>query len=272
LTDAGPRVDDHEMRARARASCVCVALAAGVGATAAGGGKPLPKTLQGLCGLPYVRGMVVQFQAADGARLVGAVAGRRGARVGVVLANTANGEFCDWVSPSGDEKLINAFVAAGYQVLLFDHRATGRSPSVLAGQSSEAEDKDVVAGAAELRRRGARRIVLAGGSRGGVAALVAAVELRPGPAAVVGLSPSAFPFGPITLDAGVKAARRLRVPLFLVVAKDDVLPDVKRLYAASASKDKHLLVVPGSAHAYFESDPSGPRVRAQILAFVGAHT
>jgi pimeloyl-ACP methyl ester carboxylesterase len=255
---------------KAAAALVGAALLA-CGAAAAAGPKPLPKTLRALCGLPYVNGAVVQFRAADGATLVGAVAGPRGGRVGVVLANTFNGEICDWVSPSGDEKLINALAAAGYQVLLFDHRGTGRSPSAPTGRS-EAYDQDVVAGAAELRRRGARRIVLAGGSRGGVAALVAATELKPAPAAVVGLSPSSFSFGRITSAAGLKAAGQSGAPLLLVVAKDDVLDYVKSLYKTSASSDKQLLVVPGSAHAYFESDPSGPKVRARILAFVRAHT
>jgi pimeloyl-ACP methyl ester carboxylesterase len=259
------------MRATTLATCACLGLLACAGVAGADS-KPLPKTLQALCGRSDVDGLVVQFRAADGARLVGAVAGPRRARVGVVLANTANGELCDWVSPGADETLVRSLVTAGYQVLLFDYRATGQSPSVSGGQSSEAEDRDVVAGAEELRRLGARRIVLAGGSRGGVAALVAAVTLRPAAAAVVGLSPTSFPFGRVTLTAGLQAARRSRVPLFLVVAKGDVLADVKSLYTASASKDKQLLVVPGSAHAYFGSDPAGPRIRARIVAFVRAHT
>ena len=64
----------------------------------------------------------------------------------------------------------------------------------------------------------------------------------------------------------------MRVPLLLVVAKDDVLDYVQSLYDAAASKDKQLLVVPGSTHAYFESDPSGPKIRARILSFVRART
>jgi pimeloyl-ACP methyl ester carboxylesterase len=252
------------------AAFVCAALVVG-GAAAAVGPKPLPKMLRALCGLPYVNGPVVRFRAPDGAGLVGAVVGPRGGRVGVVLVNTFDGEICDWVSPFGEEKLINALAAAGDQVLLFDHRGTGRSPAAPAGRS-EAIDLDVVAGAAELRRLGARRIVLVGGSRGGVAALVAAAELKPAPAAVVGLSASSFPTGRVNAAAGLKAVGRSRAALLLVVAKDDVLDYVKSLYAASASKDKQLLVVPGSAHAYFESDPSGPKVRARILSFIGAHT
>jgi pimeloyl-ACP methyl ester carboxylesterase len=72
--------------------------------------------------------------------------------------------------------------------------------------------------------------------------------------------------------AGRAAAHKLRVPLLFVVARGDVLDETTSLYRAASSKDKHLLVVPGTAHAYFQSDPSGPLIRARVLSFIRSHT
>lgn len=239
---------------------------------AAAAAAPLPTTLTKLCGgLPYVKGDVVQFHASDGARLVGAIAGPKGGRVGVVFANTADGEICDWVSLFGDEKIINGLAAAGDQVLLFDFRGTGHSGKV-SGPGSGAFDRDVLAGAAELRSRGARRTVLVGGSFGGNVSLVAATELNPPPAAFVGLSASGLSTGTFGDPAATAAARKLRVPMLFVVAHDDVLGETKGYYQAAGSKEKELFVVPGSAHAYFESDASGPKVLARVVSFIRAHT
>ena len=256
------------------ASATLLILVAGVGLATAGQslGHPssLPKTLPKLCGLPDVEGAVVQFKAGDGANLVGAVAGRTGGRVGVVVANTADGEICNWVSLGGDPKLTNALVADGDQVLFFDYRGTGRSPKT-SGSRSSAFDQDVLGAVAELRRRGAKRIVLVGGSVGGIVSLVAATKLKPSPAAIIGLSASGTS-PPFTDSDGGTAATKLHAPLLLVVAHDDVLATARSLFKASSAKDKQLLVVPGSSHAFFGLDPSGPKIRARVLTLIRAHT
>ena len=230
----------------------------------------LPKTLPKLCGLPDVEGAVVQFKAGDGANLVGAVAGRSSGRVGVVLANPGGGEICNWVSLSGDPKLINALVADGDQVLLFDYRGTGHSPKA-SGSRSSAFDQDVRGAVAELRQRGVRRIVLVGGSVGGIVSLVAATKLKPPPAAIIGLSASGIST-PFRDSDGETAAAKLHAPLLLVVAHDDELSAARGLFKASSSSDKQLLVVPGSSHAFFGLDPSGPKIRARVLTLIRAHT
>jgi pimeloyl-ACP methyl ester carboxylesterase len=94
-----------------------------------------------------------------------------------VFANASDGGICDWVANERDT--INAIVAAGAEVLLFDYRGTGFSPRH-PGAASAAWDRDVVGGAAELRRLGARRVVLAGASNGGIVALAAATSVHPG--------------------------------------------------------------------------------------------
>jgi len=223
-----------------------------------------------LCGLPEVEGAVVQFKAGDGAHLVGAFAGRSGGPVGVVLANPGGGAICNWVSLSGDPKLINALVADGDQVLLFDFRGTGRSPKA-SGSRLSAFDQDVLGAVAELRRRGARRIVLVGASVGGIVSVVAATKLKPPPAAIIGLSATGIspPFGN---SDGRTAAATLHAPLLLVVAHDDEFSAARSLFKASPSKDKQLLVVPGNSHGFFGLDPSGPKIRARVLTFIRTHT
>jgi alpha-beta hydrolase superfamily lysophospholipase len=241
---------------------------------ASGGNAAPPKTLDKLCRLPYVKGVVVRFSGSDGAELVGAVAGK--GRVGVLLANTYNGGVCDWVANERDT--INAIVAGGAQVLLFDYRGTGFSPKH-PGPAAGAWDRDVIGGAAELRRRGARQVVLAGASAGGVAVLAAAGKVKPAPVGIIALSPGG-PIGATSRGvdkdqaAAVAAVAALRLPLLFVVAKQDPrsFDETKALFRAARSKDKQLLVVPGSSHGFFDFDASAAKVRTRILGFIKAHT
>jgi pimeloyl-ACP methyl ester carboxylesterase len=237
------------------------------------GNAATPKTLDKLCRLPYVKGVVTRFSATDGADLVGAVAGK--GRVGVLLANTYNGGICDWVA--NDRDTINAIVAGGARVLLFDYRGTGFSPKH-PGPAAGAWDRDVIGAAAELRRRGAHQVVLAGASAGGVAVLATAGKV-PAPAGVIALSPGG-PIGATSRGvdkdkaAAVAAVAVLRLPLLFVVARQDrySFDETKALYRAARSKHKQLLVVPGSSHGYFDSDASAAKVRTRILRFIKAHT
>jgi pimeloyl-ACP methyl ester carboxylesterase len=225
-------------------------------------GSGLPKTLSKLCGLPGVSADVVQFASADGARVTGAVGGKGG--IGVVLANSSDGTMCDWVG--NESKFINLLIGKGYRVLLFNYKGAHW-------------DANVVGAAAQLRAMGARRVVLVGASTGGIVALGASARIRPAPVAVIGLSASGDPGATSTSAAkggidGKAAAAALKVPLLLVTARNDsygYAPTVT-LFRAAHEKDKQLLVVPGQAHAFFDFDPSGTKVDARALAFIGAHT
>ena len=97
----------------------------------------------------------VSFQAAGGARLKGAVLGR--GSTGVVLAHTTSADRCQWL-PFARE-----LAKQGYRALVFDMRGYGASTGV----TNTDPHLDVIAAAAELRRRGAKKIVLAGASMGG---------------------------------------------------------------------------------------------------------
>ena len=261
----------------AAASFVTLAVLGGLRATlpakAGRAANPPPKTLSKLCGLPYVKAAVVQFPASDGARLVGAVAGK--GKVGVVVANTHDTGICTWVV--NGRRTIDALVAAGNEVLLFDYRSTGFSPKAQGKAAGEWQDRDVLGAAAELRRLGASQVVLAGASIGGIASLLAATTLKPAPAAVIGLSASGV--GPTETsllrtgtESGATAAAKIRTPLLLVVAKDDTYASARNLFKASRAADKQLLVVPGQTHGFFDNDPAGAKIRTRILKFVQAHT
>ena len=194
-----------------------------------------------------------------------------------MLANTSDSGDLRLVA--GENKTINALVAAGDQVLLFDYRGTEFSPKPSGKAAGRWQDHDVLGAAAELRRLGAHEVVLAGGSLGGVAVLVAATTLKPAPAAVIGLSASGF--GPTQTalqrsGADAKTAvAAIRAPLLFVVAQhdpSDATNSAHTLFRAARSKDKELLIVPGETHAFFDNDASGAKVRTRILAFIKAHT
>jgi pimeloyl-ACP methyl ester carboxylesterase len=179
---------------------------------------------------------LVRFRTADGARLLGVAIGN--GRVGVVLSHQLGSDFCEWVPYA------KQLSRQGYRVLAFSFRGSGSSD---AGKASPARlDRDVVAAAGELRRLGARRVVIVGASMGGTASLVAAPALRPAPKLVVSLSGPSY-FG--GLDAS-KAVPRFRGPvLFSAGADDDGFPsDARGLYRASASPAKRLLIVAGADH------------------------
>ena len=162
----------------------------------------------------------------------------------------------------------------GYRVLAIDFRGSGSS-----GQSSAhaalSFDRDVVAGVKLLKREGARRVVLAGGSLGGAAVLVAAAAIDPRVDGVVSVSaPATVPagFGPNALAA----VGKLRVPALFVTGKlDPIVPlsDARRLYRAAGSGDKRLVILPGGSHgSALLLDSDGARARSILDSFIDAHT
>jgi pimeloyl-ACP methyl ester carboxylesterase len=179
---------------------------------------------------------LVRFRSTDGARLLGVALGN--GRVGVVLSHQLGSDFCEWVPYA------KQLSREGYRVLAYSFRGYGSSET---GDASPTRlDRDVIAAAGELRRLGARRVVIVGASMGGTASLVAAPALHPAPSLVVSLSGPSY-FG--GLDAS-KAVPRFRGPvLFAAGADDDGFPsDARALYKASTSPAKRLLIVGGGDH------------------------
>ena len=192
-------------------------------------------------------GTIVEIPV-GGDTLDGIVVGEGG--VGVVLAHQNPGNLCSWLP------FARRLAEKGHAALAFDFE-TYLDP----GES-------VVAAADELRRRGAREIVLVGASMGGTASLVAAGS-DPGVAGVVSVSgPEAFR----GLDAGA-AVEGLEAPVLLIVARGDAefVPDARRLFRSARSADKRLVVLPGSGHGTdFFGEPVGGRAPELVEAFVAA--
>ena len=123
-------------------------------------------------------------------------------------------------------------------------------------------DQDMVAGADELLRRGVERIIFVGASMGGTAALVAASEFDADGVAAVS-APRKFS----GLDA-LPAVRRLETRVLFLAARQDGLfaHDARRLYRATPSRDKALVMTAGFEHG---TDPlQDPEARRALLAFL----
>jgi pimeloyl-ACP methyl ester carboxylesterase len=195
----------------------------------------------------------VRFRAGR-ARLRGALVGT--GPTGVVLANQTDNQACDWLP-------FPAYLAAhGMRVLAFDYDYTTSDPST-----------EVQAAARFLRARGTRYLVLIGASLGGAVVIDAGVHLHPQPAAVVSLS--AVPQA--TTYSFPADARRLRSPIFQIGATEDQFTllgkTTRALFHESPSSGKRLLLVRGVQHGVdFVDAAAGNRVRAEIVAFIRAHT
>ncbi len=235
--------------------------------------RPLPP-LAKRCSVSDVRATTFRFKASDGVLLDGAVLGR--GPVGIALAHEAFGDLCRWV-PYG--KLLNQ---EGFRVLVFDYRGFGLSAKVT-GMRAARIDADIAGAITELRRRGAKKIVLVGASLGGAAVLAAAASARPALAGVVSISgpSSAFFRGSGSEYAALDptaAATRIRSPLLFLASKDDpYVPAAStgKLYRAATIEDKRLVVVPGSSHGVSIVDDrgaTGSKVRNLILEFIRDRT
>jgi pimeloyl-ACP methyl ester carboxylesterase len=174
---------------------------------------------------------------------------------GVVLSNQSDRDLCGWL-PFG-----RVLAARGFQVLLHN-----------GGMSGGDLVDDVAAAAGELRRLGARRVLLMGASQGAKASLVAAGGIHPPVAGVVSLSAEEGLRG---IDV-VKATTKVRVPVLLVTSRHDpygsteAAPELYRALAHAPSRQ--VLEVDGDAHGVdLLSGAVGPRVQAAVLGFLRHH-
>lgn len=183
----------------------------------------------------------VTLTTPEGTELDAALVGK--GEIGVVLGHQLRSDFCSWVP-------------FAKQLAHHDMRA------LAVNFVSTSLDDDMVAGADELLRRGAKRIILVGASMGGTAALVAASNID-----VAGVAAVSAPreFG--GLDA-LPAVRELAIPtLFLAGRRDgEFARDARRLYRETKSRDKALVLTAGFEHG---TDLLGdPEARRALLAFL----
>jgi pimeloyl-ACP methyl ester carboxylesterase len=253
------------------ATVLAAAASAGVTAAAPSAGKasasPLrpakvrPLVLREVCVRKAERRRVVRFRAFDGLRLIGVELGR-GPR-GVILAHQGTPpNLCGWLPYA------RALAAAGYRVLVFDHRGFGSSGSTSRRSRTNRVDFDVLGAIRTLRARGAQSIVLGGASLGGAAVLGGAAHAVPAVNGVISFSsPRSF----ANVDA-VAAVKAFRMPaLFLADEHDFEFPDEARvLYEACASPEKRLVITPGAEHGFRLL--KNPDTRRLVDAFVAAHS
>lgn len=208
-----------------------------------------PLRASDVCATRAERASALRFFTADDRPLVGVQLGS--GPVGIVLAHGSNGDLCEWVGYARE------LAAAGYRVLPYD-----------AGSEFNGVGLDAEAATEALRRAGAQKVVVMGSSLGALAALVAGSALPVQPDAVVSLS------SPASVGSlhGLDAVAGLHAPVLFMAAQDDqpFSDDARSLYAAAASSDKQVQVVPGSAHGSgLLQDPS---LKATVWSFIASHT
>lgn len=155
----------------------------------------------------------------------------RGTRA-VVLSYEWNSTPCAWADLAAE------LVGRGYLVALWEYGS-------LTGLDRIRELQAVVD---QVRRSGAKRVALVGGSVGGCVSMIGGSRVRPAVAGVAVLSCASWYDVAHRLPTTPLAAK-LRVPaLYLAGAADSKVPiaEVRKDFAAVAGKDKQLVVVNGS--------------------------
>jgi pimeloyl-ACP methyl ester carboxylesterase len=210
-----------------------------------------------------VRGGELWFYAADGTKLVGHRFGK--GTTAVVLAHQSEGSLCDWVPYA------RRLASQGYFVFPVDFRGYGFS-QVRTGAAASRFAADLTAATKALRRLGKKKVFLVGASMGGIASLVAGVNVTPAVDGVIAISAPARFRG---MDA-VKTAPRLRVPVLYLAAEGDdnagydFSRDAESMHAATAAADKRLELLPGPLHGIGLVAGSA-RAKAAVETFLEGH-
>jgi pimeloyl-ACP methyl ester carboxylesterase len=210
-----------------------------------------------------VRGGELWFYAADGTKLVGHRFGK--GTTAVILAHQSEGSLCDWVPYA------RRLASQGYFAFPVDFRGYGFS-QVRSGSAANRFAGDLAAATKALRKLGKRKVFLAGASMGGIASLVAGVNVTPAVDGVVSISAPARFRG---MDA-LKTVPRLRVPVLYLAAEGDdnagydFSKDAEAMHEATAAADKRLELVPGSLHGIGLVAGSA-RAKTAVESFLKGH-
>ncbi|WP_306337534.1 alpha/beta hydrolase [Streptomyces sp. KL118A] len=208
-----------------------------------------------------LRNKATTLTTSDGVRLSALVLGD--GPDGVLLDHEQGYSICSFVD------IGRQLAERGYHVVIPEYRNHGASEELA---ENEHIDRDARAGLAELRRVGAKRVLLAGASCGGTTAAVAGGDT---PLRVVGLLMMSSPArcGP-GVD-GVAAVQKLSVPTLLVASPGDmqgnVAKEAREVYAASAAREKELVIRKGERHGtdmIKREGASGAALQDQVIKFV----
>jgi pimeloyl-ACP methyl ester carboxylesterase len=188
-------------------------------------------------GATPVAARTITFTTEDGATLGGTIYGSSASGSWVILSNNGDGRQANW------QPLVDALVARGYAVLTYDWRGLGASSGSTQNWMLAPRDTQAAIGAA--RANGAQRLILGGGSLGGITSVKQAGS--PGVAGIVVVS-SPTNVAPLTISAQEMAG--IAVPkLFVASKQDQVVPVAQtQLLYDYAPQPKALQIYDGSAH------------------------
>jgi pimeloyl-ACP methyl ester carboxylesterase len=211
-----------------------------------------------------LRKHTISFRASDGVRVSGLAFGS--GEKGVVLEHEQGWYICSWLP------FAQILASRGYNVVLLEARGTGASAKVTEGQLKHL-DRDFLAAAHELTRRGATTIVAGGASQGGTAAINSAPKIPSLAGLIVFSSPrDSDPYTP-EMDA-LESIKKVTKPSFFAVSPGDMgnafVVEVKGLYEASGATEKHYETVGGGIHGVgmMDSPEGGAALREKLLAFI----
>jgi pimeloyl-ACP methyl ester carboxylesterase len=199
----------------------------------------------------------------DGVRLYMIEAGK--GKTTAVLAHGGRSDLCDTLT------FATRLVAAGYRVVAFDFRGSGRSES--SSTNPLALGKDLGAAVAHARRAGAERVFLIGSSMGGAAIVQNTSALRvEGRISLSGTR--LWPGFGINDAAGVA---RIREPFLYVGSRDDwraPLDEALGIFRRVGAADKQRAFYPGSDHGWLllDGEPFGPKARRLVLGWLESHS
>ncbi len=202
---------------------------------------------------------IVSMRTKDGVRLAGVIFGK-GPR-GVVLAHESDADLCHWAP------VARLLARQGYQALAFDFRNYSLSAKAKFPKNLNVT-ADVATATQELRRRGAKSVVLVGASMGATVSVVSGASIKPPVSGIVSLS-GARTFVRLNAEA---AARRLQAPALFVASELDsgYADEARALFAADPAADKRVEIVPDGNHGVALLD--APAVRALVLTWIAEHS
>lgn len=225
--------------------------------------------VEGECGQTAPAGVAVHdatLAGRDGVRLAAAELG--GGPRGVVLLHQTDDGICGWFPYAG------YLASRGFHVVAFDRRCTGNS-SCPSGEAAHHHAADVATAVADLRRRGATKVVVVGASLGGAVAIGSCAVVKTD--GCIALSPAIFDLklgGRLTASTAITG---VQVPLLVADAPDDTdsaLADVRALLRRSRPGIVQFVELPaGAGHGWDTvNDPVDPSRRSafsdRLLTFL----
>jgi pimeloyl-ACP methyl ester carboxylesterase len=210
---------------------------------------PLPLLLFACAGEGTDAMREVSFKTADGGRIFANLYGQ--AKHGVVLAHGKVFNKDSW------EPFATELSEKNFQVLAIDFRGYGKSQP---GTQGRVFHEDVLAAVQYLRKEGAEKVSIIGGSMGGLAALEAALRTRPGEIHKLIL------LSPVPIDEPEKA--RADDILFIASEEEGLRPQIEAQFEKTQGS-KELKILEGGAHAQhiFNTD-QGDALKKLILDFL----